>query len=422
MIKFLNQTIDDRYCGTSMMAKSSYEVEEFPHKRCNCCKIIFLTILVFLSILGIFIAILSINAYLLTSGFERHILDSNPLYLNLTKEDIHQQAKRLAGGIKIRTVSTRDVDKKQKYLEAIEELHKYIYSQYPNIESANFIRKIIVSNYSVIYRVQGTSSSKNVYMLCGHLDVAPTPRITKWEYYPFSGNIAPRHQCSYCDRCDDMGEDFVHGRGAIDTKNVVFGILETVENLLKRNIRPARTFYIAFGHDEEIGGLEGSAKIKIEMKNMLKRHNESVDFILDEGTVVIKNYFSFIKEPLIFISVTEKGDNKIKLDMSSTPFNSHMDDKTTMRKERCERKNTLRHYQEKIYQVKHPFRYGDGPEYDMWRYLSLYMNHFVYKLLASNMWVTKRLISGGLINPAQVPIYCLRMNLLFNIIHGTFVS
>ena len=163
-----------------MMAKSSYDVEEFRHKRCNCCKIIFLTILIFVLLLGIFIAILSINAYLLTSGFERHTLDSTPLYLNLTEEDIKEQAKRLSGGIKIRTVSTRDMNEKQEYLEAIEELHKYISSQYPNIHNANFIKKTIIGNYSVIYRVQGTSSSKNVYMLCGHLDVAPTPRITKW--------------------------------------------------------------------------------------------------------------------------------------------------------------------------------------------------------------------------------------------------
>ena len=49
------------------------------------------------------------------------------------------------------------------------------------------------------------------------------------------------------------GEKFVYGRGAVDVKNVAFGILETLEYLAENEKQPKRTFYVAFGHDEEVG-------------------------------------------------------------------------------------------------------------------------------------------------------------------------
>jgi carboxypeptidase PM20D1 len=275
------------------------------------------------------------------------------------------------------------------------------------IHQAKFIEKTVISNYSLLYRVEGTSSNKSVYMLSGHLDVAPTPKRTFWDYEPFSGDIAIEHRCSYCDTAFDVCEadtkKYVHGRGAIDTKNVVFGILEALENVLKNNSRPTRTFYIAFSHDEEIGGLDGSVQIKNEMKKVLKKYQEILDFILDEGTVVIKDYFSFIKDPLIYISVAEIGWNKVKVEMNPFTNDSVMND-LSMKKERCNNSWTLVGALRKLRDAQQPFRYGDGPESDTWSYLSLHMNHFVYKLLASNMWLFKGLISSGLVDASQVYI------------------
>jgi acetylornithine deacetylase/succinyl-diaminopimelate desuccinylase-like protein len=34
----------------------------------------------------------------------------------------------------------------------------------------------------------------------------------------------------------------------------VFGILEALEHLVSQGEQPKRTFYIAFGHDEELSG------------------------------------------------------------------------------------------------------------------------------------------------------------------------
>ena len=75
-------------------------------------------------------------------------------------------------------------------------------------------------------------------------------------------------------------------------------------------------------------------------------------------------------------------------------------------KERCDRSWKINGALRKIINNKYhlPFRYGDGPEHDTWNYLSLHMNHFIYRLFASNMWLFKRLISSGLIDASQVGI------------------
>ena len=49
-------------------------------------------------------------------------------------------------------------------------------------------------------------------------------------------------------------EGCVWGRGAIDDKQAVLGHLEAVEDLLQQGVRPRRTCFLLFGHDEEVGG------------------------------------------------------------------------------------------------------------------------------------------------------------------------
>ena len=54
----------------------------------------------------------------------------------------------------------------------------------------------------------------------------------------------------------------MYGRGALDVKLALFGILEALEYSVKKGIRPKRTFYLAFGHDEEVGGSNGAKHLR----------------------------------------------------------------------------------------------------------------------------------------------------------------
>ena len=83
-----------------------------------------------------------------------------------------------------------------------------------------------------------------------HLDVVPVieENLTDWKQPPFDGKVV---------------NDTLWGRGAIDDKIGVIGLLEATERLLKEGYKPERTLYLSFGHDEEIGGLKG-AKVIVE--------------------------------------------------------------------------------------------------------------------------------------------------------------
>lgn len=82
----------------------------------------------------------------------------------------------------------------------------------------------------------------------GHLDVVPVEAGTesKWKHPPFSGVVA---------------DNFVWSRGALDDKASVVAILEAVEWLIGQGFEPKRTVYLAFGHDEELGGFSGAAQM-----------------------------------------------------------------------------------------------------------------------------------------------------------------
>ena len=83
-------------------------------------------------------------------------------------------------------------------------------------------------------------------------------------YYQ-SCSIFQESDCSLktCGRVvSEGGESYVYGRGALDVKLALFGILEALEHSVKKGIRPKRTFYLAFGHDEEVGGSNGAKHLR----------------------------------------------------------------------------------------------------------------------------------------------------------------
>ena len=128
-----------------------------------------------------------------------------------------------------------------------------------------------------MYRVEGSIDTANPYMVCAHMDVVPPGDLSGWERDPFLGQIVTE---------DDDGIDYVYGRGAIDTKHTLFGILEALDYGVVKGWRPRRTFYVAFGHDEEVSGHQGAAYIAEHIEEDLKNNGEKLDFILDEGLFV----------------------------------------------------------------------------------------------------------------------------------------
>jgi carboxypeptidase PM20D1 len=140
------------------------------------------------------------------------------------------------------------------------------------------------------------------------MDVVPVEEMTgaQWAHPPFDGVIS---------------EGYVWGRGTMDDKSSVFGILEAAEMLLAEGFEPRRTVYIAFGHDEEIGGKAGAARIAA----VLADRGVRLSYVLDEGLFIAERVVPGVGRPVALVGIAEKGFLSLTLTVeaetghSSTP-------------------------------------------------------------------------------------------------------
>jgi carboxypeptidase PM20D1 len=201
-------------------------------------------------------------------------------------------AERLAGSLRIPTISSEDPAAFDG--EAFRAFHMYLQAAFPRVHSQ--LRRDTVGTYSLLYTWQGSDSSLKPILLVGHLDVVPVEAGTKekWQEDPFGGRIV---------------DGLIWGRGAIDNKSTVTGTLEAVEMLLAQGFRPERTVYLAYGHDEEVGGTMGAREIAA----LLKRRRVDLDMVLDEGGVIAEGMMPGISEPVALVGIAEKGFVSIEL-------------------------------------------------------------------------------------------------------------
>jgi len=140
-----------------------------------------------------------------------------------------------------------------------------------------------------------------------HQDVVPIAPGTEgdWSEAPYSGSVK---------------NGYVWGRGSWDDKGNLLSQLEAVELLLASGYKPSRTLYLAYGADEEVGGLRGAAKIAA----LLKSRGVRLDFVLDEGLLVLEGVLPGLRQPAALIGVAEKGYLSVVLNVSATPGHSSM--------------------------------------------------------------------------------------------------
>ena len=341
-------------------------------QKCLFCAFVWLPIVAIVSLL---LAVL-INAASVQDRFVRQVLDPEPSFMNLTPEKLRQQAIRLGNGLKIKTISYNQTYQEPGSMAAIK---KYITDSYPKIHSSDFIKRTVVNENSLLYRVEGTVETQNPYMLCAHFDVVPPGNEDEWQYDPFLGEIITEN-----------GTEYVYGRGAIDMKDTLFGMLEALEYLLETNQRPKRTFYMAFGHDEEVSGYLGAGYLKYKVKDMLAANREELDWILDEGMFVSKGIFPSTEDPMISIGVVEKGFAMLDLEVTGHQYHSSVPPKESVI-------GIMSNAVAKLEANKQPSRFGTGVESDMFKYAAPHAG-FGFRLIASNLWLFSGLFSGFLSN------------------------
>jgi carboxypeptidase PM20D1 len=201
-------------------------------------------------------------------------------------------AERLAGAIRIPTISGEDPAEFDAL--AFRTLHRYLQGAFPRVHAQ--LRRETVASHSLLYTWQGSDASLRPILLIGHMDVVPIEPGTneKWGQDPFGGRVA---------------DGFIWGRGAIDNKSAVLGTLEAVEMLLGEGFHPHRTVYLAYGHDEELGGMRGAREIAA----LLYRRGIQLELVLDEGGVIGEGILPRLSQPVALVGIAEKGFVSLQL-------------------------------------------------------------------------------------------------------------
>lgn len=195
-------------------------------------------------------------------------------------------AARLAEAVRFRTVSYQSgapID-----TAAFLGFHAFLARSFPGVHRT--LRRELVGGLSLLYTWPGADTTLEPVVLMGHMDVVPVTEENRadWTHDPFAGVIA---------------DGYVWGRGTLDDKTTVIAILEAVEGMIAAGVTPARTVYLTFGHDEEVGGRYGARLIV----DTLVSRGVRPALVLDEGGFLTSGAIPGVPGRAAIVGIAEKG-------------------------------------------------------------------------------------------------------------------
>ncbi len=192
-------------------------------------------------------------------------------------------AKKLSRMIQVETIS--DASKKEVY--KFREFHYVLKELFPM-----FFNNVNIEEYdgSLLMKWEGTDKNLEPIMFMNHQDVVPASG--KWKHEPFSGDIA---------------DGKLWGRGALDDKGGLFGMLQAAEELMSKDFKPKRDIYFVSSCTEETDG-SGAATIS----QILEERGMHFYMILDEGGMILYEPIGGADGHFAMIGVGEKSCIELK--------------------------------------------------------------------------------------------------------------
>ena len=233
----------------------------------------------------------------------RTLLHQPPAAINIEHVEIEfnetELAQHLSESIQFKTVSFQLPESKDR--SQFTGFIRWVQGTFPLVHER---LEYLQLNDTMLYRWPGSDASLKPILVTGHYDVVPVIPGTErlWEHDPFMGVIA---------------DGVIWGRGALDDKSGVVGILEATTYLLDSGYQPTRTVYLSFGHDEEIGGFEGAAAVAA----YLQEQGVQLAWSLDEGSFIFDGLISGVSSLVAAVNVAEKGS--INLDIVASGEGGH---------------------------------------------------------------------------------------------------
>ena len=195
--------------------------------------------------------------------------------------------EHLAQMVRIPTVSNADPAKfDEAQFAAFRDLLPRLY---PKVFAACSCEQL--DHTELLLRWPGKSSDAPV-VLMAHYDVVPVEE-DRWVHPPFCGEVI---------------EGELWGRGTLDTKITLLGILEAAEQLIGQGFVPQNDLYFAFAGDEEVNGTGAPAAVEA-----LRARGVKPAMVLDEGGAVVEGVFPGVKRPMAVVGIGEKGMADIQL-------------------------------------------------------------------------------------------------------------
>lgn len=210
------------------------------------------------------------------------------------KIDRDASLRRLSEAVRFRTIAAPEMSPAQ--IAEFARMGEFLGQAFPRV--AKQLEKETVGGHSLLFTWPGRNRALKPMLLMAHMDVVPAVE-NDWRHPPFSGAIA---------------DGFVWGRGTMDDKASMIAMLDAVEHLLGAGFTPDRTVYLAFGHDEEIGGHNGAAKIA----QLLHGRGIALEFVLDEGLNIVEKIIPDVAAPVALIGIAEKGYLSLRLTVETS--------------------------------------------------------------------------------------------------------
>lgn len=206
--------------------------------------------------------------------------------------DEQRAVESLRQMVMCKTVSYHDRSKQDE--AEFEKFRELLKTRYPLIHKNCSLERI--GPAGMLYTWKGESSDAPS-VLMSHYDVVPVNE-DQWQKPPFSGVI-------------EDGE--LWGRGTLDTKGTLCGVMESVETLMAEGFTPKNDIYLAFGGDEETAGASAQ-----EIVSEFERRGVKPALVVDEGGAVVEGVFPGVKQPTALVGIAEKGIMDLTMTTKST--------------------------------------------------------------------------------------------------------
>ena len=253
--------------------------------------------------------------------------------------------------VRCKTVSNVD-----PALEDDEEFKKLIaglHDLYPRVFDVCSVREL--PDRALLLRWPGKRPGDPT-VLMAHYDVVPVDE-DKWDKPPFDAVIE---------------DGVMWGRGTLDTKATVNGILSAANHLVAKGFKPEHDVYFAFSGGEEINGNGAPNIVK-----WFQDHDIRPAMVVDEGGAVVENVFPGVKAPCGMVGIAEKGMMNVEYKVLSAGGHASSPPPATpidILAKACRRLHS------------HPFQmHLTKPAAEMFDTLGRHSS-FAYKILFANLW------------------------------------